>query len=786
MSVAAVGVVRVYYKADNCYLYLQGAAGLSQAELLQAAATKAGENVEHVFLAFAEGGNMVLHRPELALVVALTVLRLQALHKTATTLAELSKKPSREELIAVLAFALALYEAKTTSKLQDRTERQQQQRAREMVQFGLKLQDNIVAKWADHYLDYKKLKVVLSKKSKAWEAGVLAAAKAKAKLLRKGALSRLSSPAGPSPKKLGTAGDGKAFFNEANLPFESLVLSEVDKVERFYCRTVDRLAKELDALLLGEQAAQEGDGDRGGVEASTTVVEVDYQQAMSDIYRDLTLLRNFAILNYTGCVKILKKHDKKLAPSTKDAKPKPSSTGGVSSVPKTKQKRPGKDAAILAAAPKPCRPISEEVLAHVHKQDFYSCARLDDVMRACEREFALLFCGGDLAQARGMLLPQKLDEAIDWGQFQLGYHLGIAAILAFWVVWDCCVEVAKKGEDVSVMGQPAFRVFRAVAGLLLLHWAWAFSVLYWTRTRINFLYLFELDPRHQSPPLALFNDVAGETVVFLACLLAYYKAQVGALDHFIPGGYYPLALCLYVFKKLFLPLSVKLEVDFFATYCADVLTSSVKTLLDWAWTLMFFASGDFLLSRKKWVVRPPRHIWEHSFWYGSVLVPALCILPLWLRFQQCLKRYHDTGKRFPNLANALNSLYSFWWDVRQDWGLGHRQFGYLSDRRMQSRRWAYYATIAVDLVLRFNWLYSFIPPGKSHFFILPNYVTTLVIILEIFRRTLWGFFRLENEHLRNTEGYRSIDVVPLHFTTTKKADLSKVKVKRQGKALTPS
>jgi EXS family len=42
-----------------------------------------------------------------------------------------------------------------------------------------------------------------------------------------------------------------------------------------------------------------------------------------------------------------------------------------------------------------------------------------------------------------------------------------------------------------------------------------------------------------------------------------------------------------------------------------------------------------------------------SFWYSSVLVPALCILPLWLRFQQCLRRYHDTGRRMPNLANAL-------------------------------------------------------------------------------------------------------------------------------------
>ena len=40
-----------------------------------------------------------------------------------------------------------------------------------------------------------------------------------------------------------------------------------------------------------------------------------------------------------------------------------------------------------------------------------------------------MFCGGNMAQARGMLLPQKLDESVDWGQFQLGYHLGLAAVL---------------------------------------------------------------------------------------------------------------------------------------------------------------------------------------------------------------------------------------------------------------------------------------------------------------------------------------------------------------------
>eukprot|EP00611_Tribonema_gayanum_P030998 TRINITY_DN879_c0_g5_i1.p1 TRINITY_DN879_c0_g5~~TRINITY_DN879_c0_g5_i1.p1 ORF type:complete len:880 (+),score=277.87 TRINITY_DN879_c0_g5_i1:381-2642(+) len=545
------------------------------------------------------------------------------------------------------------------------------------------------------------------------------------------------------------------------------------------------------------------------------------QRAMSEIYRDLTLLRNFAIINYTAAVKLLKKHDKKLA-KPKGPRKRTTSTSSLHSMGMSfrglqPQATKNTDAAILAAAIKPSDAITADVMAYLHRQDFYTLKRLDEVTRMCEKEFAIMFCSGNVSQARGMLLPQKTDERFDWAQFQLGYHLGIAAVLAFWVVWDCCVEVFKRGEDVSVMGQPAFRVYRGVAGLLLLHWAWGFSVLVWTRTRINFIYLFELDPRHQAPPISIFNDAALETVVFLANLLAYYKAQMGLpIRSFVPPGIYPLVLCLYTAKRLIYPMDVKMEiwkvlarilvspfskVDFFATYCADVLTSSVKTVLDMAWTIGFFLSGDFLMDRHVWMARHKSNSWEQQFWYVSVLVPALCVLPLWLRFQQCLRRYHDTGKRFPNLANALkyamaqtvsifgvfrppaptidiyngiwmalyivSSLYSFWWDIKQDWGLGHRKHGWLSERRMHSRVWVYWATIAVDLILRFNWLYSFIPPGTSHFFIVPNYVTTVVIMLEIFRRTLWGFFRLENEHLRNTEGYRTIDVVPLHFHTAK-------------------
>ncbi len=110
-------------------------------------------------------------------------------------------------------------------------------------------------------------------------------------------------------------------------------------------------------------------------------------------------------------------------------------------------------------------------------------------------------------------------------------------------------------------------------------------------------------------------------------------------------------------QRLVIILSVPLvQVDFFGTYVADVMTSSVKTLLDLSWTIGYFVSGDFLLSRHKWKARPVEDVWEEYRWYKEILVPLLCLLPLWIRFQQCLRRFLDTGTRFPNLLNALKSV----------------------------------------------------------------------------------------------------------------------------------
>lgn len=77
----------------------------------------------------------------------------------------------------------------------------------------------------------------------------------------------------------------------------------------------------------------------------------------------------------------------------------------------------------------------------------------------------------------------------------------------------------------------------------------------------------------------------------------------------------------------------------------------------------------------------------------------------------------------------------------------------------------YYGIISFDLVLRFAWVLTLVPPQSGAKFALPAYLTLVSMMLELFRRTIWGFLRLENEHRSNTAGFRRVDFVPLHFST---------------------
>lgn len=53
------------------------------------------------------------------------------------------------------------------------------------------------------------------------------------------------------------------------------------------------------------------------------------------------------------------------------------------------------------------------------------------------------------------------------------------------------------------------------------------------------------------------------------------------------------------------------------------------------------------------------------------------------------------------------------------------------------------------------------------------------MVAEFFRRTFWSFFCLENEHLRNTHGYRRVNFIPLHYDMNSSDDGNDLKPKGQ-------
>ncbi|KAK7827305.1 phosphate transporter pho1 like protein 7 [Quercus suber] len=67
----------------------------------------------------------------------------------------------------------------------------------------------------------------------------------------------------------------------------------------------------------------------------------------------------------------------------------------------------------------------------------------------------------------------------------------------------------------------------------------------------------------------------------------------------------------------------------------------------------------------------------------------------------------------------------------------------------------------LNVLLRFAWMQTVL--GFQVSFLHKNSLIAIVASLEIIRRGIWNFFRLENEHLNNVGKYRAFKSVPLPF-----------------------
>lgn len=242
---------------------------------------------------------------------------------------------------------------------------------------------------------------------------------------------------------------------------------------------------------------------------------------------------------------------------------------------------------------------------------------------------------------------------------------------------------------------------------------------------------------------------------------------------------------------------------------ADALTSYAKVLGD------LFVSLCMFFSRESSTATPNRNC-GGAFW-----VPFIIAIPSLIRLRQCVTEYFRvqrankrsgqissaTGWGGVHLANALkystafpviilsalqrsphtsrfavseatlfrmwmgavivNSGYSFYWDVARDWDLS--LFSSPQERNSPEHPWGlrrhryfhakefYYAAIVMDALLRCTWSLK-LSPHLDHFNDLEGGIF-MMEVLEVFRRWVWIFFRVETEWVRNNRGPASDDIL---------------------------
>uniref|UniRef100_A0A8C4D8P8 Xenotropic and polytropic retrovirus receptor 1 n=1 Tax=Dicentrarchus labrax TaxID=13489 RepID=A0A8C4D8P8_DICLA len=486
----------------------------------------------------------------------------------------------------------------------------------------------------------------------------------------------------------------------------------------------------------------------------------DLQLAFSEFYLSLILLQNYQNLNFTGFRKILKKHDKILETSR------------------------GADWRV----------------AHVEVAPFYTCKKITQLISETEALVTTELEGGDRQRAMKRLRVPPLGAAQPapaWTTFRVGLYCGVFLVLIVTVVITGAVVI--RSTDVW----PMVRIYRG--GFLLIEFLFLLGIntYGWRQAGVNHVLIFELNPRNNLSHQHLF-EIAGLLgvlwcVSLLSCLFsdsilvpmqANPLALYGLFFLFLIN---PFKTCYYksrfwLLKLLFRVVTAPFHrVGFADFWLADQLNSLVVVLMD--------------LDDE----RPTPHYVCNSYSYGVRAV--IQCLPAWFRFIQCLRRYRDTKRAFPHLVNAgkystsffvvtfaalysthkaedhadtqiffylyigclvVSSCYTLVWDLKMDWGLFDRNAGentFLREEIVYPHKAYYYSAIVEDVLLRFSWTLTVSLSTVSGLHGISDILATILAPMEVFRRFVWNFFRLENEHLNNCGEFRAvrdISVAPLN------------------------
>ncbi|XP_020291001.1 xenotropic and polytropic retrovirus receptor 1-like [Pseudomyrmex gracilis] len=481
--------------------------------------------------------------------------------------------------------------------------------------------------------------------------------------------------------------------------------------------------------------------------------------AFSEFYLFLILLQNYQNLNFTGFRKILKKHDKLLNADVG-----------------AKWRAEHVDTALF----------------HTHKD-------IDRLIVETEALVTRDLEHGDRQRAMKRLRVPPLGEQLSpWITFKVGLFSGAFVILLVAVILS---GMRYKNKD---NWRVLCRIYRGPFLLIEFLLLMGINVYGWRSSGVNHVLIFELDPRNHLSEQHIIEMATILGLVWSMSILGFLYSDTLGVPPFVQPVLFYAMLALFLFNPTktlrhearFWTLRVMgrifcapfFYVGFADFWLADQLNSLHTVFLDFQYFVCFY------IQNSSWTDVTDT---ETCIMRELSMRPIVVCLPAWFRFAQCLRRYRDTKETFPHLLNAIkyatsffvvlfsylhlrnkkyyalstenpyfylwltasvvSSCFTYTWDVKLDWGLFDSSAGenkFLREEIVYSSPYYYYFAMIEDFILRFGWAFSLslTEMGYVH----ADLMVTLIAPLEVFRRFVWNFFRLENEHLNNCGKFRAV------------------------------
>ena len=646
------------------------------------------------------------------------------------------------------------------------------------MKFGQFLLENMVSEWHSFYIDYHKLKKLLKTFKKNFRKK-LTSKEAKepftflSESFKNKKDPKISRQTSLNIKEKQIERQTSKFlisFPQKKIIFYRQLCIELYKVEFFFNRNIDFYRNKLKKIEKHLSAISKYE--------SLNYLKNQYEVAIKELYKEMDYMNKYIDLNLQAKRKILKKFNK---------------------YNQTKENIRNKSTIVQDLKIKKMQEYIDKTL------DKTDMNKITEIEAQIESIFKKYFYDKYLFNAVKVLKESKAPVSIKQKYaFFFGFFIGILLI-----IFILCILIGNHFHidmDDDAKFKTIFPMFRGYLVMVLYYWFLGLNVYVWNKYHINYKLAFNFDS-HYSPVISIFKRAAFFLMIVGIMLLCYMieRTQIPILYDlisFIPLELTPLISYIFFLIYLFFPKDVfnypgriylgKLFYETMAsitttselrhTWLGDQMTSLVGPFRDIEYTVCYYVHYNNTFEEKKRLCSNRRPI-----------VILIGIYPYFIRFLQVIKTMYEKNIIFPDILNAIkytlsilvaissyysktieffsktwlliaafSSCWSYCWDMKMDYGLLQYGSPYLFLRKdlFYKRQWIYYTAMFLNLLGRFAWVLT-ISPEIVYRWIRPEFFLMVIYMIEMCRRGMWNFFRIELRHIDLCKNFQVSDKIKL-------------------------